>query len=960
MVDLWQRIADGWHDALLVFGRDLRVVALNAPAAALFGSTAADLAGKPLRAFAPGAAHVIEPYAARAFDERNVFANDLHPFGDGEPFTIATHRIAGEDVVVLTLHRERDGDWPTDTGWAHRELAFANRQLQAYTGNTSLGFVRWDHELRILEWSPRAEAIFGWSFDEVRGRTAGELGFIYPSDAGAVEQIVHALRDGAAANISENRNVTKDGRVIHCRWFNSTIRTDGGFQIVSLVDDVTDLVRSRASAIENEERFRSLFEYSPDAMLALSLDGIVTAANAAAGRDYGYSVQELVGRSGLDLLVPSSWHGAREWFLAAAQGRASTMEVRGLRSDGTTFPVLATLIPIVFGGKIAGVHMLARDLTPIRRVEREVAAQSERLRELYLVAASANSTAESLIAATIDAGCRLLGMTAGSLYDAEADRNVTTVGDPIPRRLARLSLATDGALAVEDLRGLPYLGGAELGEEAPAAYIGTGIQIGGTRYGSLSFASGTPRALPFTPSDRDLVQLMGALVGSAIERGRARTRLKHLAYNDQLTALPNRAWITERLRDELALASEARTRVAVMFLDLDRFKDINDTLGHGLGDRMLRVIGDRLTSAVGADGLVARMGGDEFLVLVANDPTTARLDALATRVIATVDDPLVIDGYEQFVTASIGIAVYPDDGDDADTLIKNADVAMYRAKERGRNTHQFFTAALGANLRTRIAQEKSLRRALEREEFVLHYQPQFKLDGRRLCSFEALVRWQHPRLGLIGPDQFIPSAEVSGLIVGLGDWVLETACRQIRAWQAAAPGLRLAVNLSGRQFHQTALAAKISDVLKRTGLPADQLEVEITESVAMSDAAVSRQILEELRRAGVRLAVDDFGTGYSSLGYLRRFPLDTLKIDKSFVREIMVEPDDATIVRTVIGMAHSLGLEVCAEGVETEAQLAFLGEQGCDRVQGFLHGRPMAAEEVRPFLLRRGNPAPVG
>ena len=354
------------------------------------------------------------------------------------------------------------------------------------------------------------------------------------------------------------------------------------------------------------------------------------------------------------------------------------------------------------------------------------------------------------------------------------------------------------------------------------------------------------------------------------------------------------------------------------------------------------------------------MGGDEFIVLVANDPTTARVDALATRIIAAVDQPLVFDGYEQFVTTSVGIAVYPDDGDDADTLIKHADVAMYRAKERGRNTHQFFTPALGANLRTRIAQEKALRRALEREEFVLHYQPQFELKGRQLCSLEALVRWQHPRLGLIGPDQFIPSAEMSGLIVGLGDWVLETACRQVQAWQSLAPRLRLAVNLSGRQFHQTALAAKITDVLQRTGLPADQLEVEITESVAMSDAALSRQILEELRRAGVRLAVDDFGTGYSSLGYLRRFPLDTLKIDKSFVSEIMAEPDDATIVRTVIGMAHSLGLKVCAEGVETEAQLAFLGEQGCDRVQGFLHGRPMAAEEVRAFLLRRGNPAPVG
>jgi EAL domain-containing protein (putative c-di-GMP-specific phosphodiesterase class I) len=375
---------------------------------------------------------------------------------------------------------------------------------------------------------------------------------------------------------------------------------------------------------------------------------------------------------------------------------------------------------------------------------------------------------------------------------------------------------------------------------------------------------------------------------------------------------------------------------------------------------MLRVIGDRLSSVVGTAGLVARMGGDEFIVLVGGDPATAWLDSLATRIIRAVDEPLLIDGYEQFVTTSIGIAIYPNDGDDADTLIKHADVAMYRAKERGRNTHQFFTPALAASLRTRISQEKLLRRALEREEFVLHYQPQFELEGERLCSFEALVRWQHPRLGLIGPDQFIPSAEMSGLIVGLGDWVMETACRQVREWQAIVPGLRLAVNLSARQFHQTALAVKIRELLARTGLPPDQLEIEITESVAMSDAALSRQILEELGRAGVRLAVDDFGTGYSSLGYLRRFPLDTLKIDKSFVREITAEPDDATIVRTVIGMAHSLGLEVCAEGVETPEQLAFLRQERCDRVQGFLHGRPMAAPDVGAFLIRRGNRAAVG
>jgi len=960
-VDLWQRFADGWHDALLAFDRELRLVAVNAPAAALFGASADALVGRRLSAVAPAAAIVLEPLVARAFDELNVFANDLRPFAGDEPFSAMTHRLADDDTIAFTLHRERDGNWPTDDGWAHRELAFANRLLQAYTDNTSLGFVRWDHELRIVEWSARAAEIFGWTFDEVRGRTFEDVGLVYLADTGHVAETGRAMQLGpATASVTENRNVTKDGRVLHCRWFSSRIPTDGSFQIVSLVDDVTDVVRATESLEASEERFRSIFDYSPEPMLAMLPNGTIVRANAAAAREYGGSINDLLGHPASDFLTSSQLDDANRAFKSAAGGTAVTLEALALRAHGPPVSVLVTFIPIVFRGAITGVHLVARDLTAVRRAEREVAVQSGRLRELYLVAATAESTPELLIASTIDAGCRLLGMTAGSLYDAEADRSVSTVGNPIPRRLARLALATDGALALDDLRGVPYLGEAEFGEQPPCVYVGTAIEVGGVRYGSLSFAADEPRSAPFTPSDRDLVQLMGVLVSSAIERGHSRARLKHLAYNDQLTALPNRAWFVERLRDELVLARAAAMRVAVMFLDLDRFKDINDSLGHALGDRMLRVIGDRLTAVVGSEGLVARMGGDEFIVLIGSDPPTELIDALAQRIIAAIDEPLVIDGYEQFLTTSIGIAIFPNDGDDADALIKHADVAMYRAKERGRNTHQFFTPALAAALSSRLSQEKSLRKALERDEFVLHYQPQFELEGERLVSLEALVRWQHPQLGLIGPDQFIPSAEMSGLIVGLGDWVLETACRQIREWQAIVPGLRLAVNLSARQFHQTALSEKIRDLLARTGLRPDHLEIEITESVAMSDAAFSIQILEELGRAGVRLAVDDFGTGYSSLGYLRRFPLDSLKIDKSFVREILVEPDDATIVRTVIGMAHSLGLDVCAEGVETREQLAFLRAEGCDRVQGFLYGRPMAAEDVEGFLARRGNRAPVG
>ncbi len=810
-----------------------------------------------------------------------------------------------------------------------------------------------DRDNRIQSANAPAAGLFGKPIRALIGSTIRETA---PGSAEALETAVRRAFDESAVFLNDVRFEGESVTVLARR-----AAADAVTMTIHREVDANWPTDPRWSAtLENEQRFRSIFDYSPDAMVALALDGVMTDANQATLRDFGYAPDELVGRPGLELVEPGDRSAAHELCRRANDGEAATLELTALRRDGTTFPMLATLIPIVFSGTITGIYLVARDLSAVRRAEREVAAQSERLRELYLVAASASATAEALISSTIDAGCRMLGMASGALYDGEAERNVATIGDPVPRRLARLALATEGALAIEDLRGLPYLSEPEIGEVPPAAYIGTALDVAGNRYGTLSFASHVPRRDAFSASDRDLVQLMGALVGAAIERGRSRTRLKHLAYNDPVTALPNRAWFTERLRDELGRAAPAKSRVGVMVLDLDRFKDINDTLGHGLGDRILQLVGDRVAGLVGGDGLVARMGGDEFIVLVGDDPSRERLAAFAQRIVGAIDQPFLVEEYEQFLTTSIGIAVAPLDGDDVETLVKHADVAMYRAKERGRNTFQFFTPALGASLRTRLSQEKSLRKALERGEFVLHYQPQLSLDGDRVVALEALVRWQHPRLGLVGPDQFIPSAEVSGLIVPLGDWVLETALRQLRAWQDLIPGLRLAVNLSGRQFHHAALAAKVRDALRGSGVRASDLELEITETVAMSDAALSTQILEELRRAGVRLAVDDFGTGYSSLGYLRRFALDSLKIDKSFVRELQVERDDATIVRTVIAMAHSLGLEVCAEGVETAAQLAFLRQERCDRVQGFLCARPMEPGRLAGYLRGRGIGAVAG
>jgi diguanylate cyclase (GGDEF)-like protein len=447
--------------------------------------------------------------------------------------------------------------------------------------------------------------------------------------------------------------------------------------------------------------------------------------------------------------------------------------------------------------------------------------------------------------------------------------------------------------------------------------------------------------------------LIATLIAGTIDRSRQRARLRAMAYFDALTGLPNRVFLAEKLRDAIEVAQSRLGRVATLFLDLDRFKDVNDTLGHARGDRLLQMVAQRLVKELGEHATIARMGGDEFVVLLTDCRDAEHVRDVAERILGLVSEPFLLDEYEQYISASIGIAVYPEDGRDDQTLIKNADIAMYRAKDRGRNGYYFYNPTLEAPIHMRLSQEKLLRRALEYNQFVVYYQPQLDLRTGEVVSVEALVRWNHPKSGLIEPSHFIPSAEISGLIVPLGDWVLETAAKQVQRWQTTLAPLRLAVNLSGRQFHQRDLRRRVLQALESAQLDPSLLEVEITESVAMSDAAQTVGIVRDLKALGIRTAVDDFGTGYSSLAYLRRFALDVLKIDGSFVVGVGHEAFDETIVKTVIGMAHSLGLETVAEGVESISQLAFLTEHGCDMVQGYAIAPPLPAAEFEDFFQRR-------
>lgn len=395
--------------------------------------------------------------------------------------------------------------------------------------------------------------------------------------------------------------------------------------------------------------------------------------------------------------------------------------------------------------------------------------------------------------------------------------------------------------------------------------------------------------------------------------------------------------------------------MAILFIDLDRFKTINDTLGHDAGDRLLQEVSARLKGCARSSDTIARLGGDEFTVIMEAFPDSQTVVNVAERILQTLAQPVCLQMRDYYVTCSIGIALYPNDGQDAQTLLKNADVAMYRAKEMGKNNYQFFAKDMNAAAFEHLLMENSLRQALERGEFEIHYQAQVELEQNRIIGLEALVRWQHPEHGLISPTRFIPMAEENGLIVPLGEWVLEQACLQARLWQDLGfPPIRMAVNLSPRQFQPHSLIKAVRRALDRSGLAPQWLELEITEGMIMRNAEEAIHIMSELKQMGVQLAIDDFGTGYSSLYNLKRFPIHNLKIDRSFIEGLPKDGDDAAIAEVIIAMAKKLGLKVIAEGVENNAQLAFLREQGCDLVQGFMFSKPLPGGEVEQLFRNLG------
>jgi len=455
------------------------------------------------------------------------------------------------------------------------------------------------------------------------------------------------------------------------------------------------------------------------------------------------------------------------------------------------------------------------------------------------------------------------------------------------------------------------------------------------------------------------VQFFEGTVVDITERKQHEAVLEHQASHDSLTGLPNRSLLRDRIEQAIIKARRYNHMVAVVFVDLDHFKLINDSLGHHVGDRLLLEVADRLMTCVRGHDSVGRQGGDEFVIVLTEQHDDNDTIAVVSRLLDVISQPWVDNGQEYGISCSVGISCYPQDGDDPDALLRSADAAMYKAKASGRSTYHFYTPELNQAISERLELENSLRHALERDEFRVYYQPRIDVASSRIIGAEALIRWDCPGKGIIPPDSFISIAEETGLIIPIGQWILQEACRQNSLWQRAGlPSINVSVNLSPIQFRHAGLVQSVAGALAQTGLDPACLELELTESFVMHDAERINVAMQSLKTLGVDIAVDDFGTGYSSLSYLKRFPVDRLKIDKSFVRDIDSDPDDAAIVRAIITLGHALGLKVVAEGVETSAHLEFLRQHGCDELQGYYFSRPVPAPEMETLLRNAGATQP--
>jgi len=731
--------------------------------------------------------------------------------------------------------------------------------------------------------------------------------------------------------------------------------------------EIIERRRMQEALHTSEERYRAATDAALDAFITIDDENRIVFVNAAVESIFGYARNELIGRDLAVLLTSDAQARTRSGLQAALRARrrgraAQGIEIACMRKDGHAIPVEFSFGEFVQNGK----HFytgIARDITERKRAEALREGQ-QRVLELIAMDKPLHESLGALVRCIEEQSVGMVGSVLLAGEDGRVQQAIAPSLDPVyaATLIGLESGPCNGSCGTAMYRRAPVIVSDILHDPLWERYRDAATRQGLRACWSVPILSGNDKVLGTlalyyrdvrTPSDSEmqLIDLAVRIATIAIERGQYEAYISHIAHHDPLTGLPNRILLEDRLRQAIAQAGRRNSRVALLFIDLDHFKHINDSLGHHVGDQLLQAAARRMEACLREGDSVARLGGDEFVVCISDVWQNRDAAAVAQKIQDGLSRPFIIEGHSLQVGCSIGIALYPLDGSDVGELMQSADAAMYEAKNKGRGMYQFFTRELNIAAQQRMIVSNQLRCALERGELSVHYQPQLSIASGAIVGVEALLRWEHPEMGMVPPSNFISLLEEIGMMGEIGKWVLKTACAQNVAWQKAGlPPIRMAVNLSARQFYGGDVVRTVADVLAETGLAPNWLELEITESVILDNSEPVIEAMRQLKQMGVGLSLDDFGTGYSSLSYLRRFPVNRLKIDRAFISDIASDAGSADIVRSILALAQKFGMTVIAEGVETETQLGYLQKQGCPEMQGYLYSPALPAPQMGELL----------